>query len=314
MRSRRRLRLGESCRPRTLLGGGQRVTRAPAIRHQLLNRANGGAAGAPVRAVHALQSRAGQAGVLGQRRVRKISGFAIRPEPLKDGVKRRVCLHDGDCCILFYSLQDGMNKKLGAPIFLYASNMPAMAYDAIRARAILKKMLDGRGLSYRAASKLGGVSPATVGKFLKGDTEAMGADIYVNLVAALRDENQDGVLVSDLLGERPYRTPFGRRVELIRQALCPDLPERMRLSEADWIELVSQTGPLPRDRIQQVADFTGVPERFIETGDPAGLGRVQMEALLQGALSDTPPNPPVAPPTRELSENHHPRKATRKRS
>jgi len=192
--------------------------------------------------------------------------------------------------------------------------MPRMPYDPTRARLILLRILDAFGLSGREASSLAGVSPAVMGQFLSGKNASMRANIYFNLAEKLRERHQENILVSDLLGERPYLTAVGRRLELIRQVLCVNLPERMHLSEAAWEDLITQSGLLSEDRARQIIDFTGVPREFLDSGDPSGLGRVQIEALLQAALSETQPSPAAPRPTREPSANPRRQTATRKRS
>lgn len=194
------------------------------------------------------------------------------------------------------------------------SSMRRMAYDPTRARLILTRILESLKVSGREASAFAGVSPSVMSQFLTGKTEAMGANIYVNLAEKLRMRTKEKILVSDLLGERPYTTAMGRRLELIRQVLCENLPERMHLSEADWEELITQVGLLSDDRARQVIDFTGVPREFLDSGDPSGLGRVQIEGLLRASLSETQPNPVVPPPTPEPSASPRRQTAARKRS
>lgn len=189
-----------------------------------------------------------------------------------------------------------------------------MEIDLERARRTLDSILKQHGLSHRAASDMAGASPSTVGKFIKSNNVSIGAVALMRLAAALRERSKENILVSDLLGERPYLTPVGRRLELVRQVLCENLPERMHMSEADWTALITQTGLLPEDKARQVTDFTGVPRPFLDSGDPSGLGRVQIERLLQVALTDGQPNREALPPEPAPSASPRRQTAARKRS
>lgn len=192
--------------------------------------------------------------------------------------------------------------------------MPRMPYDPTRARLILQNILDALGISGREASSLAGVSASVMSQFVSGKNVAMGADIYFNLAEKLRERTKENILVSDLLGERPYITATGRRLELVRQVLCENLPERMQLSDDDWTALITQTGLLPDDKARQVIDITGVPRHFLDSGDPSGLGRVQVEALLRSAVNGTQPNPTAEPQEPKPDESPRSLKAGRKRS
>ncbi|WP_425065588.1 hypothetical protein [Reyranella sp.] len=189
-----------------------------------------------------------------------------------------------------------------------------MPYSYERARAALSRLMDAYNISGRKAADMARASPSTVAHFLSGKTRSLGADNYFNLAEALRELTGETIFVSDLLGERIFMTAMGRRIELVRQTLCPDLPARMRLSEADWSTLISQTGTLPEDKARQIIEITGIPRQFIEAGDPTGLGRVQLESLLAASWTQNPSNPGAPPPKPELGANPPRRTATRKRS
>ncbi len=206
------------------------------------------------------------------------------------------------------------NRKLGAPFSMQPASMRHMAYDPTRARLILLRILEALEISGREASKLAGVSPSVMSQFLSGKNKAMGADIYANLAEALRKRTKENILVSDLLGERPYITALGRRLELVRQVFCENLPERMQLSEDDWTALITQTGLLPDEKARQVIDVTGVPRQFLDAGDPSGLGRVQVEALLRSVVSGIQPSPAADPPELEPALSPRRQTAARKRS
>ena len=189
-----------------------------------------------------------------------------------------------------------------------------MPYNPEVAREVLSRLMAAYKLSGRTAASMARASPATVAHFLNGRTESLGADNYFNLAEALSEMTGETILVSDLLGERPFMTAMGRRLDLVRQTLCPDLPARMRLSDADWSQLLSQTGHLSADVARQIVDITGVPRHFLEAGDSTGLGRVQLEALLAASWGDIRSSPATRPPKPAPAERPKLRTATRKRS
>lgn len=82
----------------------------------------------------------------------------------------------------------------------------------------------------------------------------------------------------------------GRRIENIRRALCPDLPNRLGINnDVVWSALIDQPGGLHPRLAALTAEATGLPLTYIEDADPSGLTRKQLVALVHAFLTEGQP-------------------------
>lgn len=102
-----------------------------------------------------------------------------------------------------------------------------------------------------------------------------------------------GVPVSDIIADtaplssgRPA-TSMGRRLENIRVALMPDLPERIGFSPVEWQELTREALILEPDIVMRVQAVTKLPSGYIAFGDTSDVQPEVLSRLLAAALDDS---------------------------
>lgn len=113
------------------------------------------------------------------------------------------------------------------------------------------------------------------------------ADIASVLQVAMTDINPwfSGKLVAPH-DRAQALTSSGRRLENIRKALMPDLPNRIGISQPQWLELIASHDALEADVVMQVHAATGLPSGYIGYADPTGIPNDVMAKLLATALDD----------------------------
>lgn len=87
-------------------------------------------------------------------------------------------------------------------------------------------------------------------------------------------------------GSRPA-TSMGRRLENIRVALMPDLPERIGFSPVEWQELTREALILEPDIVMKVQAATRLPSGYIAFGDTSDVPPDVLSRLLATALDDS---------------------------
>lgn len=78
-------------------------------------------------------------------------------------------------------------------------------------------------------------------------------------------------------------TAFGRRLATIRKALDPDLPLRLGIDEAAWLEIIYGGQASDRDLALKIGTELDLSPGYVMFGDPSGLDRQTLELLLAAA-------------------------------
>jgi transcriptional regulator with XRE-family HTH domain len=106
-----------------------------------------------------------------------------------------------------------------------------------------------------------------------------------------------GCSQGDLLSRNPLKggetaidwTSAGKRLEIIRRALSPDLASYLIVDDGDWFSTInSYGGDVPSGAAIRIHAATGLPIRFIISGATDELSKEQMESLLSAALNSRP--------------------------
>ena len=199
-----------------------------------------------------------------------------------------------------------------------AGDILPMNYDPDEARAALEDFRDSAGWTTAAWAKASGVSEATIRKFLDGTNNSLSAQTYSKLAIGAGELLGRPVFVYEFspAEAKPvvHRRPEGWHLELIRRALCADLPEKLGISkEARWDDMIAL--PDISSRLAgDVARITRLPRAYIEKRKVTDVSREDLEALHLAALDVVlskskeadPSGPGPSPPP-------HDRPATRKR-
>lgn len=194
-----------------------------------------------------------------------------------------------------------------------------MDYDPDEARAALEDFLTSAGWTMTAWARASGVSEATIRKFLDGTNNSLSAQTYGKLAIGAGELLGRPVFVHELspAEAKPaaHPRPEGWHLELIRRALCADLPEKLGISkEARWDDMIAL--PDISSRLAgDVARITRLPRAYIEKRTVTDVSREHLEALHLAALDAVLSKSKEADPS-ELTPLAPPRDraATRKRS
>ncbi len=186
-----------------------------------------------------------------------------------------------------------------------------MNYDPDEARAALEDFRDSAGWATATWAKASGVNEATIRKFLDGTNNSLSAQTYSKLAIGAGELLGRPVFVyefspAEAKPAAPSR-PAGWHLELVRRALCPDLPEKLGVSkEARWDDIIAL--PEISSRLAgDVARITRLPRAYIERRTVTDVSREHLEALHLAALDVVlskskeadPSGPRPSPPPRD---------------